>query len=134
VKCWGYNTFGQLGNGSKTDSFIPVDVTGIGSNVTRLSAGDNHTCVLTCEGGVKCWGINGHGELGNESQADSSVPVSPFGLTSGVSEISAGFNHTCAITLEGKVKCWGDNSFGQLGNGTNISSKIPVEVMGTGVK
>src|SRR5512138_3234404 len=128
VLCWGNNTFGQLGDGSTTDRNAPVPVTGLGSGVTAISAGQVHTCALTSGGGVLCWGGNFNGQLGNGSDADSHVPVAVTGLGSGVTAVSAGGQHTCAITADGAAVCWGSNGDGQLGNGSNTSSNVPVAV------
>jgi len=132
VKCWGWNYFGQLGNGTWTNSNVPVDVSGLSSGVSAISAGEYHTCGLLTSGGVKCWGNNYNGQLGNGNNTRSNVPVDVSGLSSGVSAISAGWIHTCALTSSGGVKCWGNNYNGQLGNGNNTSSNIPVDVVGFG--
>lgn len=128
VVCWGENTWGQLGNGSKTNSLVPVPVTGLSSGVVAISAGDRHTCALTSAGGVKCWGYNANGQLGNNSMIDTTVPLDVSGLISGVIAIVAAGGHSCAVTSAGAVKCWGWNSTGQLGNGSATDSPIPVAV------
>lgn len=133
VKCWGGNYSGELGTGSSSPliSFSPVDVAGLTSGVTAIASYWAHTCALTSTGGVKCWGSNRFGQLGNGSTTDSNTPVDVTGLTSGVTGIAAGYTESCAVTSPGGVKCWGDNRSGALGNGSTVSvSPTPVDVSG----
>ena len=131
VKCWGYNDFGQLGDAtSGTNRLTPVAVSGLSSGVTAISAGYFHSCALLSTGAVKCWGNNGFGQLGNDSGIQSLTPVAISGLSSGVTAISAGNRHSCALLSTGAVKCWGYNDFGQLGDGSGIQSSTPVAVSG----
>jgi alpha-tubulin suppressor-like RCC1 family protein len=131
LKCWGENTYGQLGNNAWIHSKVPVAVTGLSSGVVAVAAGYEHTCALTSAGAVKCWGRNDYGKLGNNSTTDSASPVNVTGLSSGVVAIGAGYTHTCALTSTGGVKCWGRNNvMGVLGNNSGGDSKVPVDVTG----
>lgn len=130
VRCWGWNNYGQLGNRSTTDSVRPVAVSGLRSKVRSVTAGSGHTCALTTNGKVWCWGDNQFGQLGNGSTTHSSRPVAVHGLGRGVKAISAGNVHTCAITSTGAAMCWGNNLFGALGDGSEVDSTLPVPVYG----
>jgi alpha-tubulin suppressor-like RCC1 family protein len=138
VKCWGWNNWGQLGNGEGGGggdfaSSVPVDVVGLSAGVRSVANGGYFTCAMTTAGGVKCWGLNFQGELGNNSppNAESNVPVDVTGLSSGVVAIASGWVHTCVITASGGMKCWGDGEWGQLGNGSNpIGVGVPIDVQG----
>ena len=132
VKCWGANYSGQLGDGTGFPKAYAVNTAGLNGNATAITAGSTHTCTLTSTGGVKCWGSNHYGQLGNGTSGygtDSTSPGDVTGLSSNVSAVSAGANHTCAVTSEGGVKCWGDNSAGQLGDGTPEQRLTPVDVL-----
>ena len=131
LKCWGENFFGQLGDGTTTTSSTPSNVTGLRDGVVAVSAGSLHTCAITTEGGLQCWGSNVHGLLGDGTTIHRSLPVDVIGLTSGVASVAAGLHHTCAVTTAGGLKCWGYNaSAGQLGDGTTTNRSNPVDVTG----
>ena len=132
VKCWGVNRFGQLGDGTTATRHTPVDVAGLARGVGAITVGRYHTCALTSAGGVKCWGDNRRGQLGDGTTKNRTIPVDVRGLPSGVTAISAGIEHTCALTDAGGIKCWGMNRYGRLGDGTTASSTIPVDVAGLG--
>jgi alpha-tubulin suppressor-like RCC1 family protein len=134
VKCWGFNNHGQLGNVVANESRVPVPVSNL-SGVQAIVGGDLHTCAIAGNG-AWCWGYNGTGQLGASSApTESYVPIQVNGLTSGVTAITAGGSHSCAV-VNGAAKCWGDNTVGQLGNGTADQappppqSTTPVQVTG----
>ena len=137
VKCWGTGSGGAIGDGTTTQRETPVNVlsNGAGSapltGVVSVSAGDHHTCALMNTGSVKCWGQNSNGQLGDGTTIHRSTPVQVSGLTSGVVSVSAaGRYHTCALMNTGAVKCWGENFFGNLGDGTTTDRSTPVQVSG----
>lgn len=107
-----------------------IVVNGVTLQVTKIAAGLSHTCAITTEGAAKCWGSNAYGFLGNGTTSASSTPVAVAGLESGVVDISAGQNHTCAVTSAGAAKCWGHNGRGQIGDGTYTQRNTPVAVIG----
>jgi alpha-tubulin suppressor-like RCC1 family protein len=117
VMAWGGNSSGQLGNGTTTNSDVPVAVSGL-SEVTAVSAGANHSLALLANGTVWAWGGNQSGQLGNGTTAPSTTPVEVMGLKE-VTAISAGNAYSLALLANGTVVSWGANQVGQLGNGTN---------------
>lgn len=141
VKCWGNNTYGQLGNGTTTDSATPVLVNGI-SNAVQVSTYNNHTCALLADGTVWCWGRNEYGQLGNGVAGyEGSTPLAPtpspvqmLGVT-GALQVTTGGYTTCVILADHTVKCLGYRRYGELGDGVdgdvnNYYSKVLVQVVG----
>lgn len=134
VWCWGANDLGQLGNGTRVDSARPVQVPGL-QNVLAITAGGDHSCALQEGGGILCWGAGELGQLGQGRFADSLEPVAVQGLTTAAVSVAAGRTHTCAITDDGKVRCWGSNASGQLsrpvtGVDAVASSRLPLLIPG----
>jgi alpha-tubulin suppressor-like RCC1 family protein len=136
--CWGFNNYGELGNGTYEYSAPALPVSGL-SGATAIAAGGYSTCAVLAGGTVDCWGYNFDGELGDGTtsgpqicpvnQEDipcSTTPVAVSGL-SGATAVSGG---PCALLIGGTVDCWGDNSNGQLGDGTTTDSSTPVAVSG----
>jgi hypothetical protein len=130
VMCWGNNGQGELGNDSTTNSSVPVQVSGLSSGAIAVSAGGDSACAITSGGALKCWGDNSFGKLGNGSMLTSLRPVQVTGLASGVTAVSMGEYFACAITASGGVECWGDNTYGELGDDSVGSSAVPVQVGG----
>jgi len=128
VWCWGWNNRGQLGDGTTTDRYTPVQVVNL-TNVVSIAAGAYHTCALKSDGTVWCWGYNEDGELGDGTTTNRHTPVQVSGLTSVVS-IAAGDYHSCALKSDGTVWCWGYNYCGELGDGTTTKRLTPVQVSG----
>ena len=131
VKCWGYNGHDEIGGGGPGDNvWTPVDVQGLSSGVTAVSAGLRHSCAVTSAGGVKCWGANYSGALGDGTADRRFGPVDVVGLSSGVTAVAGGYDSTCALLSSGGVKCWGYNAQGKLGDGTQVDRLTPVDVVG----
>src|SRR5262249_10257021 len=126
----------QLGNGIvispniPVSSPVPVAVIGMSSGTVAIAPGAAHTCAVTSAGGVKCWGQDAFGALGQGTMnKDSSVPLDVGGVSSAVA-VGSGLWFSCVATAAGKAKCWGHNEHGQLGNNTTVSSSVPVDVVG----
>ena len=130
--CWGGGVHGELGDGTMNSAFDPVAVAGVRGSVS-LAAGADHTCAVVPGGSVECWGANDDGQLGTgtASSALSTAPVPVIGVSDAVA-VGAGFQSSCALIADGTVECWGNNSYGQLGDGdtTIVMSPTPVAVLG----
>lgn len=135
VWCWGANDTGQLGTGvaSETPSETPLAVDGV--DALAIASGAEHVCALTRSHQISCWGRGYEGQLGDgnvryASFQPQAAPVSVSGITSTARDIGAGGNHSCAPTYGGAIVCWGENTKGQLGNGTTDNEFSPVGVLG----
>jgi alpha-tubulin suppressor-like RCC1 family protein len=144
VRCWGSNDNGELGDGSTTSrSIAPTQDVGLPGPARDIALGTNFTCALLETGGVRCWGANPNGELGNGSTTARSTPAgSDVALPGPVQSLAADASHTCAVLETGGLRCWGSNDRGQLGDGTvgdrtspastDLSLSGPVESVAAG--
>lgn len=134
VSCWGDDSYLQTGSVAAADfpkTKVPFTVTAA-AGASAVYAAGFHTCAVI-SGGVKCWGDNSLGQLGNGgTPTKSAAPVAVTGLTSGVTSVGGGDSHTCAVT-GGTVRCWGDNTYGQLGNGPASTTPVTTPVAVTGL-
>jgi len=131
--CWGNNASGQIGDGTLALRPQPVAVQNL-RNVSAVATGLSHTCAVT-PAGVLCWGSNSLGQLGSDTGADPTTPVTQPALIPNVTDfvaVAAGAQHTCAVRAGGEVRCWGQNSTGQLGEGSMSSLPAPEPVTGLG--
>ncbi len=141
LAAWGSNASGQLGTGNTTDSAVPVAVnTGgvlAGRTVVAIAAGASHSLALCSDGRLVAWGANSNGQLGDGTSTSSVVPVAVYtgGTLAGktVTSMVAGDQHGLALCADGTVVGWGQNSSGQLGNGTNNASAVPVTITEEGL-
>jgi alpha-tubulin suppressor-like RCC1 family protein len=120
AKCWGENGgSGVLGNGTVVDNNpSPSDVVGLSSGVLSIAVGDANACAITTGGGLKCWGSNSHRQLEIAMYEMSNVPVDRREFPSNVVGVSVGTEDICIIMSDRQLKCWGQNWYGELGNGT----------------
>ena len=126
VYCWGLNRDGQVGDGTRLDRLSPRQVA---TSAESLAAGSAHTCVLSGET-VLCWGANRFGQLGDGTVDSRVTPTPVSGLPGRATALVAGAAHTCALLIGGSAYCWGQNLYGQLGNGSMASTPTPVAVAG----
>jgi uncharacterized repeat protein (TIGR02543 family) len=138
VITWGFNSNGQLGDGTVIDKYRPTDITsqfnlGTNEKITSISIGESHSAALTSTGRLFTWGLNSDGQLGNQTIIQSITPVditSQFNLSVGetITKISLGSSHSAALTSTGRLFTWGRNADGQLGNNSQTSSNTPVDI------
>jgi alpha-tubulin suppressor-like RCC1 family protein len=159
VKCWGLNTFGQLGIGSTAlrgaaagtmSNALPTVSLGRGLTAKALAGGQSHTCAILSNNLVKCWGANDVGQLGvgdtlargtGANQMGDNLPYVDLGLGRTAKALAAGNHFTCAILDTNQLKCWGQNNFGQLGvedtlsrgdQATEMGDALPTVFLGAG--
>ncbi|MFN7921766.1 MAG: hypothetical protein U0Q16_16820 [Bryobacteraceae bacterium] len=132
ARCWGTNSHGELGNGGTLPTSVLTAVAGGGGSITAraVAAGRDHTCVVRANSTAACWGANASGQVGTGVVGGNSIfPQAIPGLTN-VTAIAGGEAHTCALLADGTVRCWGQNSSGEIGDGTNTTRPSPVPVPG----
>ena len=127
ARCWGENSFGQLGNGTLTDSLTPVTPTGMISLTGRVEAGEAHTCTgRQGTSAARCWGLNLNGQVGNGSTTFFSTVSTPAAVPSVTTEagVTVGSSHSCARMEDATVRCWGDDTNGQMGDGAIVQQAL----------
>ncbi|MBK6762520.1 MAG: hypothetical protein IPG68_04240 [Micrococcales bacterium] len=128
--CWGYNYFGQLGDGTTTNALTAVQVDhSVAEQLISITAGGSHTCAVGPSGEAYCWGYGYYGQLGRGSTTTSGTPGAVVGLPAGgLRAISAGSIHTCGLAADGSTLCWGDGAEGKVGN-NNIGKVLSPAVV-----
>jgi hypothetical protein len=159
VKCWGENTYGQLGLEDSADrgklaeqmgDTLPTVNLGTGRTAVSVKVGEAHACAILDDGSVKCWGRNQRGQLGygdviqrgdGAGEMGDALPAVALGTGRTAVSISAGFEHTCAVLDDQSLKCWGWNGYGGLGYGDitqrgdgagEMGDALPAVALGTG--
>ncbi len=127
--CWGYNADGGVGDGTLVQRTRPTRVPIVGDSVLGVSVGDQHTCAWSDGGGLQCWGANSRGQLGDGSTRRRLMPTVVEGIGGSVVLAAAGNTHTCVALADGRVRCWGSGTDGQLGSGTNDDQATPVTTL-----
>jgi alpha-tubulin suppressor-like RCC1 family protein len=126
---WGYNSSGQLGDGTIVNKSSPVQVAGCITNWCYISASGDHVLAVRANGTAWSWGSNSEGQLGDGTTVNKSSPVQVVGITNWC-QVSAGRYHSIALRADGTAWAWGRNNFGQLGNNCTTNRSSPVQVVG----
>lgn len=129
--CWGFGAFGTIGDGKRLNRFTPRAVVGT-LVVRRVTAGAVNTCAETTTSRIYCWGYNHDGQLGIGFATDTTI-ARPQEVVGGLrfAQVSVGGGHVCGVTKSGETYCWGDNRFGNLGDGTTTDRFSPTQVVGS---
>ncbi|HEX4460960.1 MAG TPA: hypothetical protein VIA18_23430 [Polyangia bacterium] len=128
--CWGFNFDGELGTGDHTYEYVPTQVTALGNTVRSVAASVQHTCAVTLDRSLWCWGDNTSGELGNGTTTNSLVPIEVAGLEHSVASVAVGSNTTCVIKNDHSLWCWGASYNGQLDAGGTGNVLTPAPIIG----
>ncbi|XGC79866.1 hypothetical protein ACES2L_11050 [Bdellovibrio bacteriovorus] len=126
LRCYGHNSFGQVGDGTNLYKETGVIIKP-GTSFAQVAVGQNHTCAVTTLGALYCWGDNSKNQIGDTTSTASNNPVA-IDIANSYLSVSAGANHTCAITTTNKLRCWGYNGFSNLGDGSNLNSSLPINI------
>jgi len=129
--CWGYNNYGEVGDGTTVNKTAPVQVSG-GGTWKDVSSGAYHTCAIKNDDTLWCWGYNNSGQVGDGT---STTRTTPRQIVSGTTwqSIDLGFSHSCALKSDNTFWCWGYNAHGQLGTGNTSNQNVPTQISGGGV-
>src|ERR1700722_18706701 len=122
---WGDNEYGNLGDGTFVQRPAAVNV---GSNVTQVAAGYDHSLAIISDGSVWSWGSNTFGQLGTGSTLSAASPQLVSGISGTITQVAAGRYHSLALGSDGTVWAWGDNQYGELGDGNVLQSDTPVKL------
>jgi alpha-tubulin suppressor-like RCC1 family protein len=133
VWCWGYNGYGQIGDGTTTTRPVATRGTTIATAAPDVACGSAHTCVRLTDNTVRCWGRGTEGQLGNNAASTLYSPVTVLVNAStalaSVSQLTANMHHTCARLSDGTVRCWGWNAYGQIGDNTFTNKVVATPVV-----
>ncbi|WP_188755126.1 RCC1 domain-containing protein [Microbacterium album] len=141
VYCWGFNRSGQLADGTTASSLVPVRALRgsipQGREILSISAFHEHVCVLVDDGSAHCWGSDEFGQLGRGGSGYASQPVAVARAAlppdARLTQLSAGVEHTCALSADHGAFCWGLGAYGRLGDGSTASHRVPARVDHSGL-